>query len=267
MDIFDRKLDNDWWKTLFNENYLLTDGDIVENEINTKEDVDTLINIIEVGKEDRILDVCCGQGRHCIEFHKRGFTNILGVDFSSYLVNLALTRSEGNIPFVLGDISEQSILPKINKYFTQYHLAYIMGNSFGYFSDPSKDLEVLKNINKCLISGGKIALDITDGVWAINNFIPRSFEKLDSMYYVIRERQLSLSTGRVISKESLMNDVCSTVCEQYYAERLYSEVDIYDIFDRSGFVLDSTHTIDTKSTRNEDLGLMAKRILYVGRKR
>ncbi|MEK7794155.1 MAG: class I SAM-dependent methyltransferase, partial [Candidatus Hydrogenedentota bacterium] len=89
----ERHLPADWWRTLFNSLYLKTDGDVVENDTNTARDIDFLVKSAALEKHDRILDVCCGQGRHVLELARRGFANVHGLDRSRYLVRLARRRA------------------------------------------------------------------------------------------------------------------------------------------------------------------------------
>src|SRR5579863_5379852 len=63
----ERHLPSEWWRTLFNSLYLETDGDVVENDQNTRQEVDLLIAAAGVERRDRILDLCCGQGRHSLD--------------------------------------------------------------------------------------------------------------------------------------------------------------------------------------------------------
>src|SRR5258707_4458330 len=86
-------LPQEWWRELFDSLYLMTDGDVVENDLNTSREVDTLIEATGVGKQDRILDLCCGQGRHVIELARRGYSSVRGIDRSGYLVRLARRRA------------------------------------------------------------------------------------------------------------------------------------------------------------------------------
>src|SRR5271169_5752391 len=62
----ERHLPSDWWRTLFSSLYLETDGDVIENDRNTGEEVDLLIRTVGLERNDRILDLCCGQGRHSL---------------------------------------------------------------------------------------------------------------------------------------------------------------------------------------------------------
>ena len=75
-----------WWETLFNAVYLKTDGDVVENEELTRKEVDLLIEATGVQPDAKILDLCCGQGRHTLELARRGYGNMTGLDRSHYLI-------------------------------------------------------------------------------------------------------------------------------------------------------------------------------------
>src|ERR1043165_9112379 len=85
----ERHLPSEWWRTLFNSLYLDTDGDIVENDRNTEQEVDLLIAAAGLESDHRILDLCCGEGRHALELARRGFRHITGLDRSRYLIRLA----------------------------------------------------------------------------------------------------------------------------------------------------------------------------------
>src|ERR1700751_6229654 len=76
----ERHLPSDWWRTLFNSLYLETDGDVIENDRNTSEEVDLLIRTVGLERNDRILDLCCGQGRHSLELAWRGFPHVPGLN-------------------------------------------------------------------------------------------------------------------------------------------------------------------------------------------
>ncbi|KOR29594.1 hypothetical protein TI05_15000 [Achromatium sp. WMS3] len=76
----------DWWRNLFNANYLRTDGDLVEDEDITKKEIDIFLAALNLSRDSFILDLCCGQGRHALEIAKRGYSHVAGVDRSHYLI-------------------------------------------------------------------------------------------------------------------------------------------------------------------------------------
>ena len=75
----------EWWRTVFGAGslYLMTDGDVVENAAITKSEVDVLIAAARLAPHHRILDLCCGQGRHALELAQRGFAQVCGADQSA----------------------------------------------------------------------------------------------------------------------------------------------------------------------------------------
>src|SRR6202047_4962512 len=72
----ERHLPSDWWRTLFNSLYLETDGDVIENDRNTADEVGLLIRSVGLERNDRILDLCCGQGRHSLALARRRFPHV-----------------------------------------------------------------------------------------------------------------------------------------------------------------------------------------------
>jgi len=84
----------DWWRGIFNSLYLKTDGDVADDDNPTQQELDLFTNILRLDIDDRILDLCCGQGRHSLELARRGFKNVEGLDCSHYLVQKAKTRAK-----------------------------------------------------------------------------------------------------------------------------------------------------------------------------
>jgi D-alanine-D-alanine ligase len=249
----------DWWRHLFNANYLRTDGDVVEDETITKNEVESFITILAPSKESAILDLCCGQGRHTLEFAKLGFTNLSGLDRSHYLINRArtLNKREGkNIVFKEGDARK---LPFASDTFDYVILA---GNSFGYFESLQDDLKVLLEVRRVLKPWGQVLIDVTDGNYMKEHFQPRSWEWIDKKYFVCRERSLSGNQERLISREVITHVNKGVIADQFYAERLYTPENLSDLFKRANFENITFHAeVITNSKRNQDLGMMAKRIL------
>ena len=254
----EKHLPSEWWKTLFNAIYLKTDGDVIENDENTIKEIDTIIDVAKPKKTDVLLDLCCGQGRHCIELAKRGFTQVIGIDRSRYLVRLAKKRSQKyqlNIKFSEGDARKIRLPEK------SVDQVYILGNSFGYFEREEDDIAVLESIKKILKPNGKLIIDITDGDWMKSNFEPRSWEWIDQSYFVCRERSLSSEGRRIISREVVVNAEMGVVADQFYAERLYNFENIQELLQGLKFKnIINQGPVSSHSTRNQDLGLMKHRI-------
>ena len=76
----------DWWKTLFDDVYLLTDARSVDDRELTRREVDVISRFLSLKPRHRILDLCGGHGRHSLELARRGFERCAVVDYSPFLV-------------------------------------------------------------------------------------------------------------------------------------------------------------------------------------
>lgn len=117
-----------------------------------------LFRTMRLKKGMAILDVCCGPGRHSIEFARRGLS-VCGYDFSSEYLREAADKAKKEkliINLVKGDMRQ---IP----FEDEFDAAVSLFNSFGYFADKSDDIRTLKGIFRALKPGGIFALDIVNG--------------------------------------------------------------------------------------------------------
>ncbi|MBI5787394.1 MAG: methyltransferase domain-containing protein [Candidatus Schekmanbacteria bacterium] len=257
-------LPSDWWRNLFNSLYLKTDGDVVENVDNTVAEMDMVIKIGNLKPGDRILDLCCGQGRHALELAQRGFINMVGIDRSRFLVRLARKRAKElnySIMFHEGDAR------RYRRFDYPFGCVMIMGNSFGYFDRETDDKAVMDNVFRLLESDGTILMDVADGEWLRANFEARSWEWIDKNQFVCRERSLASDGQRLISREVITHAERGVIADQFYAERLYSREEMRKLLEASGFINIAFHDYgETLSTRGHDLGMMAHRLFVSANK-
>ena len=106
-------------------------------------------------RQGSVLDLCCGPGRHSVEFARNGFT-VTGVDRSPYLLDRAREHAgnaEAAVEFVREDMRE----------FRRpgaFDLAVNIFTSFGYFEDPEEELKVLRNVRESLRAGGVFVMEL-----------------------------------------------------------------------------------------------------------
>lgn len=259
----ERHLPADWWQSLFNSVYLKTDGDVVENDANTLREVDLLVDAACLEPNDRILDLCCGQGRHVLELARRGFRHVTGLDRSRYLVRLARQRAKKlGFPasFHEGD-ARRFRLPAAS-----FNCVAIMGNSFGYFEQEEDDKAVLRSARRVLKPRGYLVIDLADGDWMRHHYDPRTWEWIDANHFVCRERSLASDGERLISREVVVHAERGVIVDQFYAERLYNKDRIKELLEECGFEnVQVRAAVDGNSTRNQDLGMMSHRLFIVAR--
>ena len=237
----------------------MTDGDVVENAAITKSEVDVLIEAARLAPHHRILDLCCGQGRHALELAQRGFAQVCGADQSAYLLRIARERADAlglNVAFLEGDARSclQAQAP--------FDRIYVMGNSFGYFEHVADDRALLEAIRRALAPGGTLTLDLVDGGWLRSHLNPRSWEWIDAQHLAFREREITADHDRVVTREIVLHTRDGIIADQYYAQRLYSRDRICALLRDAGFGQIEFHSnlrLDAQDGR--DPGAMRNRLL------
>lgn len=251
---------DDWWRTLFGETYLLTDADVLGDE-NTRAEADAAVAALGLAPEQRVLDLCCGQGRHALELVRRDFRHVCGLDQSAHLIGeakAAAAREELAVDFREGDARE---LPYADDAFDA---VLLMGNSFGYFAAAADDRAMLGEVRRVLRDGGRVLLDLTDAAHLRARYEPRSWEWIDEDHFACRER--TLDGDRLVTREVVTHVGRGVIADQFYAERLYDRADLHRLLRAGGF---SNVAIgpapETASTRGQDLGMMAHRLFVSAR--
>ena len=82
-----------FWELI--EPFLFTE----QRQIDAKDEVKNLIKLLKIKKNDRILDLCCGIGRHSIELACQGF-GVIGVDRTSDYIKKARQEAEQKKSYV-----------------------------------------------------------------------------------------------------------------------------------------------------------------------
>ena len=161
----DARGENEWWQSFFDEDWKRFSFDTVDPE-RTQKEVDFLADVMGLKKDDRILDLCCGIGRHSLELARRGFTDITGLDYTSEYLNEAISTAKKErltVQFIQGDMRE---IP----FEAEFDAIYNVFTSFGYFKTNSENEKVITSIARTLKSGGRFFIDTINRDWLIRNF-------------------------------------------------------------------------------------------------
>ena len=250
-----------WWQYIFDETYLVTDARSVCCPTTTAVEVDMVEATLGLNSDDRILDLCGGQGRHAIELHKRGFRNVTVVDYSQVLLRVGLknaARLGCYVNFCRGDACELGLTDGI------FDVVLIMGNSFGYFEDDSQNQRILQEICRLLRPGGKLLLDLIHSDYARQQFKPSSWHEATKEVVVCRRRQL-LDRG-VLVREMVISKGNGLIRDVTYFARLFQFEELEVLLRDSGFAQISYAGKVVSHPKPEDYGLLSKRMLVTAEK-
>ena len=250
-----------WWQYIFDETYLVTDARSVCCPTTTAAEVDMVEATLGLNSDDRILDLCGGQGRHAIELHKRGYNNLTVVDYSQVLLRVGLknaARVGCNVNFCRGDACELGLTDGI------FDVVLVMGNSFGYFEDDSQNQRILQEICRLLRPGGKVLLDLIHSDYARQQFKPTSWHEAGEDLVVCRQRQLR-DTG-VLVREMVLSKENGLIRDVTYFARLFRHKELEVLLADSGFKeITSVGTL-VSHPRPGDYGLLNERMVVTAEK-
>jgi D-alanine-D-alanine ligase len=145
-----------WWDDHFNELYLRISETILTPD-RTAREVAGIMTLLELRPPARILDLCCGQGRHAVPLARAGY-RVAGLDRSTYLLEQAqqaAARAGVEVQWVRGDMRW---LPWQGR----FDACVNMFTAFGYFDDEAENESVLHQVCKVLKPGGLFLLDVSN---------------------------------------------------------------------------------------------------------
>jgi len=222
----------DWYEEWFGKDYMLVYPH--RNEAEAKQQVQFLRQHIPLPEGSKILDLCCGCGRHSVELKEHGY-DVIGLDLSEELLELACSHAaECNLEmdFIRCDMRE---IP----YENQFDLVVNFFTSFGYFEDDADNQKVLSAIAKSLKPGGKFLIDYMNPDYVAKNLVKKDEKQVSDGLNVIQERWIDPSLRRVNKKLTLIKDGEESI----YAEsvRMYSHEEMKNMLLKFGLELTETY--------------------------
>ena len=191
-------------------------------------DVKNLIQLFNLKKGDRVLDSCCGVGRHSIELAKEGMS-VTGVDITDiYIEAASQTAKEMNllIDFKIADVRD---------YCKENAFDYILNlyTSYGYFETQQEEQRYLENVYQSLVVGGKFIIDTMSKEALARDFIEDEWFEEDSKticlsYKIIDDFSRIVNRWMIIDEKGNRQDTT-------FSHKLYSGQELKNILLNVGF--------------------------------
>ena len=253
--------DPDWWKTLFDEVYLVTDARSVCNEEITRREIDLFSSLIPLNPADRILDLCGGHGRHAMELCRRGFSRCTVLDYSRPLLKIGAEKAARrglSIDFLQGDARRTAFLPE-----THDHVM-VLGNSLGYSPYDDSDLEILKESFRVLRTEGWLLIDVTDSSAVRKTLSPTAWHEIGDDLVVCRNRELKENV--VCIREMVLSKPGGLIRDENYCIRLYEPQQLETLLAQAGFTDVQSPLGSSIYDSRADLGCMNHRLVMFAQK-
>lgn len=189
---------SEWFERAFNANYLECYSQFEEEAV-YQADCDFLVKQLRLTPGERVLDHCCGAGRHSLELARRGHL-VTGLDISGSLLAIAQRRAAVeslDISWVECDAREMD--------FEQvFDAAFNYLTSLGHCCDEDNRL-ILARLFAALRPGGRLMIEMINTVWLLGNFEPERRVVLEKCTYV-EHRRYEAETGRIVTERERIVD-------------------------------------------------------------
>jgi SAM-dependent methyltransferase len=216
-----------WYREFFDDLYLRVYQPLEAPE-QVRREVDFIVKALDLPAGAKVLDLCCGQGRHSLELARRGF-QVVGVDLSEALLYAARKRAESeglSVTFLHCDMREIDFADEFDAVINMF-------TSFGYLESEAEDEKVLGKVVQALKSGGKFLLDVVNRDRLVRDFQAREWHAADEGWLVLEERTFDHLSGRMetrwvcVARDGVRYERLSSV-------RLYTTSELRTMLERAG---------------------------------
>lgn len=142
--------------------------------------IDALLEKLQPATGAQMLDLGCGNGRHCKYLAGKGFC-VTGIDLASSSIRSAKKWETQQLQFHCQDMRMpfgKNCFDHVFSFFT----------SFGYFKTREEDDQVIRNIVSSLKHDGVLVMDYINSPHAANKLVPAETKEIDGVIYHITRR-------------------------------------------------------------------------------
>jgi D-alanine-D-alanine ligase len=226
--------DRAWYVDFFGADYLNIYRHIFTEERSAQE-VAFAQRVLNLEPGARVLDLCCGQGRHSVLLARNGF-RVTALDLSPAYLEIARRAAESHnvkLDIIAADMRK---IP-----FTDHFDGIVnMYSSFGYLESEADDAQVLKSVANALTSGGRVLFDMLNREWAIANYIQNDWHNGPDGTLYVERRDFDLATSRMHVRFTIIGAEGGRRESIGHDIRLYTLTEITRMLSEVGFSVDAT---------------------------
>jgi SAM-dependent methyltransferase len=217
-----------WYVDFFRKDYLNVYGHLFTAERAEKEAA-FVAKALELKTGARVLDLCCGPGRHSVALAQHGF-DVTGLDLNPAYLELARQAAEA------GHVSLKTVASDMREIpFQNYFDAIVnMFSSFGYLESEAEDARVLESAVKALKADGRLLLDILNREWAVANYIQNDWHSGEDGTLYVERRELDLATSRMHVSFTIVGPDGTRRESVGHNMRLYTLTEMTRLLERTG---------------------------------
>jgi SAM-dependent methyltransferase len=139
--------------------------------------MDNLTHYLNLPEKAKVLDLCCGKGRHAIYLNQLGF-DVIGADLSENSITEAQKNSNKTLHFQVHDMREM--------FEDKFDAIFNLFTSFGYFENDEDNLTTLKAMKESLTEYGFAVIDFMNVNNVLQTLVPEEVKTVDSINFHIK---------------------------------------------------------------------------------
>lgn len=223
-----------WYEASFGREYL--DLYAHRDAAEARADIKAIVHLLAPAKDEPLLDLCCGACRHLLILREMGFSQLVGIDLSQELLQVAArelertalagTRTRTPVHLVRSDM-------RLIPYQDHFGTVLSLFTSFGYFDTDPQNQAVFDAVFHALKQGGKFLIDYMNRDYVIAHLVERDEQELPGRH-VISTRHLTDGCQRVEKRIAIWTENGRTH-EYLESVRLYTKSEMLSMLSRSGF--------------------------------
>ncbi|WP_223066141.1 class I SAM-dependent methyltransferase [Paenibacillus caui] len=247
-------MDN-WYERSFGEDYIRVYKH--RDRQGAADEVRSMVGWLKLPVGSRILDLCCGAGRHAIPLAKAGY-RVTGVDLSPVLLREGRNADKGRkITWVQSDMRR---LPEDVIFSGHFDAVTNLFTSFGYFEEDEEQIKVLGQMKRALKPDGRFVMDLLNDGYVRKYLVPHSTREIDGIIITENRR---IEHGFVFKEIDIQE---GNAPARKYRERvkLYPLSMMINMLEESGLIVDQVYG-DYEESRYEERE--SPRMIMVGHSR
>ncbi|BCG60595.1 class I SAM-dependent methyltransferase [Paenibacillus sp. URB8-2] len=220
---------SEWYEKSFGEDYLIVYKH--RDFGGARREVERMIGWLSLPAGAKVLDLCCGMGRHSLALAEAGY-EVTGIDLSEALLREARAQEGAErVTWVRSDMRE---LPLEGGFDAVVNLF----TSFGYFEEDEEHLKVLREIRRMLKPGGKFIIDFLNPSYVIAHLVPHS-NREDGDNLIDEKRRIE---DGYVKKDIILTSKIDGTPRQYHERvKLYPLEKFRDLLAAAGLSLEAVH--------------------------
>lgn len=191
-------------------------------------EVDCALELLGVSEGARILDLCCGPGRHTLELARRGYV-MTGVDRNEEFLASLRERAEAE------GLQIETVRSDMRQFVREgaFDAAINLFTSFGYFEDQEDDRRVARNLFASLRPGGALLMDMMGKEILARIYTPSECRVAEDGSLQIELREATRNWTWMKNRWIVVRD--GQRIEHRVEHRIYSAAELMALLEDAGF--------------------------------